>query len=141
MSPGVPALLGMGGEGAQSPSWVGLQGSTSVSVPRGWKIWRGEVAGAGTLFELQSACAFLQGSLAVSEMWEHISSVTCRDFTCARRGCQPRGAQAGLRLLCTSCPLPGSVPWLLQDWGQAMGHWWDAATSPEVMETRTLCKV
>lgn len=26
--------------------------------------------------------------------------MTCRGFTCARRGFEPRGMQAGLRLLC-----------------------------------------
>lgn len=130
------------GAGAQCLCWAGLQGSTSGSVSRGcktaWKIWRGEVAGAGVLFELQPACGLLQGSLAVSEMWEAHLQGDLQGFTCARRGFQ--GAQAGLRLLCTSCPLPESVPRLCQGWGQAVGHCWGAATSPEVMETRTLCR-
>lgn len=85
--------------------------------------------------------AGISGSVrACQRCGKHISRVTCRGFTCARRGFQPRGVQAGLRLLCISCPLPGLVLWLQREQGQAVGHWWGAATSPEVLETRTLCR-
>lgn len=139
MSPGVPALLGKGGQ--ELSVCAGL-GSRAAPLCR----YRGGVKQLGRSGEgrWQELGFYLNWSLLVDscrDLWQcqrcgrHISRVTCRGFTCARRG-----FQAGLRLLCTSCPLPGSVPRLWQDWGQAVGHWWDAATSPEVMETRTLCR-
>lgn len=71
---------------------------------------------------------------------KHMSRVTWRGITCAGKGFQPRGVQPELRLICTSCPLSGLVPWLPWDQGQFVVHRWDAASSPEVMETQTLCR-